>query len=235
MVFVFLTPQPNNYSEMLGIQVNIDLISTLNSISKGKNVATYQTCLDKLMIATYLVRGKVQVILSNGEMKEVTDEDTLEDIMELEKSAIEEAFNTPTIDLKAKTNINEIKVNAMDFYQAIYCDDNADTIEDSMVEAIKQTKTEEVGVEVSNELDIVNKIIEDYEVEGKISEIECNGTLVPNDEQDDFLRYLKRIIMEGFTVPLWAVEFKDTKNLNYVILFDSGDKIIRKAMEFSIE
>jgi len=171
MVFVFLTPQPNNYSEMLGIQVNIDLISTLNSISKGKNVATYQTCLDKLMIATYLVRGKVQVILSNGEMKEVTDEDTLEDIMELEKSAIEEAFNTPTIDLKAKTNINEIKVNAMDFYQAIYCDDNADTIEDSMVEAIKQTKTEEVGVEVSNELDIVNKIIEDYEVEGKISEI----------------------------------------------------------------
>jgi len=233
MVFIFLTPQPNNYSEMLGVKVNIDLISTLNGISKGKTVATYQTCLSSLRIATSLVSGKIQVILSDGEMKEITETCTLEDIMGLETYAIAKAFGTPKNELKSRTNINEIKVNAMDFYQSIYCDDNADAIENSMVEAVKQSKTEEVGIEVSNERDVINKIIEDYEVEGRIDIIECNGTKILDNTE--FLNYLSRIVLPEFTVPMGSVPFCRTIDLNYIITFDSGDKIIRKDMEFSVE
>lgn len=231
MVFIFLTPQPNNYSAMLGVEVKSDLISTLKEISKGATVATYQTCLDSLRIATSLVSGKVQIILSNGSMIEVTENSKLEDIMELEKSAIEDAFATPRDELIIRNNINEIKVNAMDFYQAAYCDENAGKIEGEMIEAIKQTKQEEVGVALRTELDVVDKIITAYNIEGKISGIECNGNEM---KEEDFFNVLGRIVMDGFTIPKGSMAFKDTPEFNYIIAFDSNAKIIRKNMEFQV-
>jgi lysyl-tRNA synthetase class I len=232
MVFVFLTPQPNNYSAMVGVDVKLDIMSTLNAISKGKTVATYQTCLSSLMVAASLVNSKVQVVLSNGKIIEVKEKDTLEDIMEMEKKAIEEAFNTPKTELQARNDINEIKINAMDFYQATYCEENSEKIEEEMVEAIKQSKEEETGSDIHNELGIIDTIINQYEIEGKISEISCNGTKM---KEEDFFKVLNRIVLDKFETPRGAVAFSSTTDLNYIITFTSGTKINRENMEFSVE
>jgi hypothetical protein len=231
MVFIFLTPQPNDFSAMIGDFVRKDLISTLKSINNGETVATYQTCLDSLRIATSLANGSIQVILSNGEMKEIAETDTLESILELEKLAVAEAFNTPSDELKAKTDVNEIKINAMDFYQAAYYDENKDKIEDQLIENIKQEKDKNANT-ISNELDVINKIIESYNIKGHIVEINCNGTNISN--LSEFFSYLKKIIMPEFVVPQGSVDFADTKELNYVFIFDSGAKIFRKGLEFSV-
>jgi hypothetical protein len=231
MVFIFLTPQPNDFSTMVGDFVCKDLISTLKSINNGETVATYQTCLESLRIATSLANGSIQVILSNGEMKEVAEADTLESILELEKLAIAEAFNTPCEELKAKTDVNEIKINAMDFYQAAYYDENKDKIENQLIENIKQEKGKNATT-VSNELDVINKIIEAYNIKGHIVEINCNDNII--DSHPTFFQYLKRIIMPEFVVPQGSVDFADTKELNYVFTFDSGAKICRKGLEFSV-
>jgi hypothetical protein len=228
-IFVFLTPQANNYSTLLGTDIKLDLVSTLKAIEKEKTVATYQTCFGALIRAANSVKGEVQVILSNGEVKKITEEYTVESIMELEKNAIKEVLDIPLEQLKQKNPINDIKTNAMDFYQAMYCEENKKQIEEDLIKTIKDTTEESTA---TTELDIIDKIILKYRIIGEVSEIICNGTKIENN--DDFFKYLNRIIIDANHVYPGTVPISHTLEMNYEIIFSSEVKIVRKSMEFFV-
>jgi len=228
-VFIFLTPQPNDCDEVFRVKVCADIISTLNEIKKGALVGTYQTCLDTIRQAAEELKSAIFVILSDGELIELEDKD-LETILKLEEEAIKAVMDTPLSELNEKSKKNDIRTNAVDFYQSMYCEDNEPNIEEDLVEAITKTN-EEIKDVIDNELAVIDKIISAYNIQGNITAITCNDEPVQNN---DFFAMLQKIKLKGFTVPGGYVSFKDTKDMKYTISFSSGTKIVREDLDFSV-
>lgn len=248
-IFVFLTPQPNDFTTIFkkeGTTIHKDIASTINAIKKKEEVVTtYQTCFPDMFYYMEDEKDSIYIVLSNGDIKKLEDNQAesggIISILDYaEKDAIKEAFDTPKGELDLRDNKAEIKMNAMAFYNSLYLEENIESAVETVVEDIKQQR-EESTKELRTELDVINSIVSFGEADGEIVEDRSkkeiikttfNGEIV---DKDQLLNSIATIIMPNFTVPPGCVKFEDTGLVKYTIDFSSGIRIERDNMNFYVE